>query len=56
MKVNIATKSLIFIVQTIESKNKIILGTPQENGVLERINMNTLDCARCMRLPAGLPF
>jgi transposase InsO family protein len=33
---------------------KTILGTPQQNGVAERINKTLNECARSMRLHAGL--
>ena len=33
---------------------KIVLRTPQENGVSERMNMTIMECARSMRLHAGL--
>ena len=34
---------------------KIILGTPQQNGVAERMNRTLNEHARSMRLHAGLP-
>ena len=34
---------------------KTILGTPQQNGVTERMNRTLNECARSMRLHAGLP-
>ena len=37
-------------------RQKTVLGTPQENGVLERMNRTIMECARCMRLHAGLPL
>ena len=37
-------------------KKKTVLGTPQENGVSERMNMIIMECARCMRLYVGLPL
>ena len=37
-------------------REKIVLGTPQENGVLERMNRTIMDNARCMRLHEGLPL
>jgi len=37
-------------------KEKIVLGTPQENGVSERMNRTIMERARCMRLHAGLPL
>jgi hypothetical protein len=37
-------------------RNKTIPRTPQENGVLERMNMTIVEHARCMRLHAGLPL
>ena len=32
---------------------KIVTGTLQENGVLERMSRMMMECARCMRLHAG---
>ena len=32
-----------------------VKGTPQQNGVAERMNRTLLEKARCMRLQAGLP-
>ena len=32
-----------------------VRGTPQQNGVAERMNRTLLEKARCMRLQAGLP-
>jgi len=42
------------------SKNGIhrentVPGTPQGNGVSERMNRTLMECARCMRLRVGLP-
>jgi hypothetical protein len=37
-------------------REKTVLGTPQENGVLERMNMTIMEHARSMRLHAGLPL
>ena len=34
---------------------KTILGTPQQNGVTERMNRTLNECARSMRLHTGLP-
>ena len=34
---------------------KTITGTPQQNGVAERMNRTLNECARSMRLHAGLP-
>ena len=34
---------------------KTILGTSQQNGVAERMNRTLNECARSMRLHAGLP-
>jgi hypothetical protein len=39
----------------IRRENKVP-GTPQENGVSERMNMTIMECARSMRLHAGLPL
>ena len=36
-------------------REKIVPGTPQENGVSERMNRMIMECARCMRLHAGFP-
>ena len=35
---------------------KEVPGTPQENGVLVRMNRTIMECARCMRLHAGFPL
>ena len=35
---------------------KTVPRTPQENGVLERMNRTIMERARCMRLHAGLPL
>ena len=37
-------------------REKEIPGTPQENGVSERMNITIMECARCMRLHAGFPL
>jgi len=37
-------------------KEKTVPRTPQENGVLERMNRKSIEHARCMRLHAGLPL
>ena len=37
-------------------REKRVPGTPQENGVLERMNRTIMDCARCMRLHVGFPL
>eukprot|EP00253_Pinus_taeda_P013261 PITA_13261 len=37
-------------------REKIIPRTPQENGVLERMNRTTMERTRCMRLHAGFPL
>ena len=37
-------------------RKKIVPGTPQENGVSERMNRMIMECARCMRLHAGFPL
>jgi transposase InsO family protein len=37
-------------------REKIVPGTPQENGVSERMNMTIMERARSMRLHAGLPL
>ena len=34
----------------------IVPGTPQENGVSERMNMTIMECARSMRLHASFPL
>ena len=36
-------------------REKTVPGTPHENGVSERMNMTIMECARCMKLHAGLP-
>ena len=33
----------------------IVKGTPQQNGVAERMNRTLVERARCMRLNTGLP-
>jgi transposase InsO family protein len=35
-------------------REKTVLGTPQENGVSERMNRTIMECARSMRLHASL--
>ena len=37
-------------------RENTILRTPQENGVSKRMNRTIMECARCMRLHAGLPL
>jgi hypothetical protein len=37
-------------------REKAVLGTPQENGVLERMNMKIMERARSMRLHVGFPL
>jgi len=37
-------------------REKIVLGTPQQNGVSKRMNRTIMERARCMRLYAGLPL
>ena len=37
-------------------REKTVPGTPQENGVSERMNRMIMEHARCMRLHAGLPL
>ena len=37
-------------------REKTVLGTPQENGVSERMNGMIMERVRCMRLHAGLPL
>jgi hypothetical protein len=37
-------------------REKIVPGTPQENGVSERMNMKIMECARSMRLYVGFPL
>jgi hypothetical protein len=37
-------------------REKTTQGTPQENGVSERINMTIMECARSIRLHAGFPL
>ena len=56
MEVNIAAKSLIGTVQSMEFAEKTIPRTPQENGVSERMNKTIMERARCMRLHAGFPL
>jgi len=38
------------------SREKTVPGTPQENGVSERMNRTIMERVRCMRLHAGLPL
>ena len=37
-------------------REKTTPGTPQENGVSERMNITIMEHARCMRLHAGFPL
>ena len=37
-------------------REKILPGTPQENGVLERMNGTIMECARSMTLHVGFPL
>ena len=37
-------------------RENIVPRTPQENGVSKRMNRMTMECARCIRLHAGLPL
>jgi hypothetical protein len=37
-------------------REKTVPGTPQENGVSERMNMTIMEHARSMRLHAGFPL
>jgi transposase InsO family protein len=37
-------------------REKTIPGTPQENGVSERMNRTFMECARSMRLHVGFPL
>ena len=37
-------------------REKTVPGTPQENGVSERMNRMIMERARCMRLHAGFPL
>ena len=37
-------------------RQKTVPGTPQENGVSERMNKTIMECARSMRLSVGLPL
>ena len=37
-------------------REKTVPGTPQENGVSERMNKTIMERERCMRLHAGLPL
>ena len=37
-------------------REKIVPGTPQENGVSERMNRTIMETARCMRYHAGCPL
>ena len=37
-------------------REQTVPGTPQENGMSERMNRMIMECARCMRLHAWLPL
>ena len=37
-------------------REKTVPGTPQENGVSERMNITIMERARCMRLHVGIPL
>ena len=37
-------------------REKTVPGTPQENGVSERMNRTNMERARCMKLYAGFPL
>ena len=37
-------------------REKTVPGTPEENGVLERMNRMIMECASCMRFHAGSPY
>jgi hypothetical protein len=37
-------------------REKIVLGTPQGNGVSERMNKTIIECARSRRLHVGFPL
>ena len=37
-------------------RQKTVPGTPQENGVSERMNMTIMERVRCMRYHVGLPL
>ena len=37
-------------------RDKSVPGTPQENGLSERMNRTIMERARCMRLHAGFPL
>ena len=37
-------------------RDKIVPGTPQENGASERMNKTIMECARCMIFHAGFPL
>jgi hypothetical protein len=57
MEVNIAERNLMIIVHTMGiHREKIVPRTPQENGVLERMNKTIMEHARSMRLHAGFPL
>ena len=44
------------IVENVICKEKTVPRTPQENGVLERMNITIMEHARCMRLHVGFPL
>ena len=57
MEVNIAAKSFDrYCSENGIRREKTVPGTPQENGVSERMNRTIMECARCMRLHVGLPL
>ena len=56
MEVNIETRHLMIIVHTMGFVEKTIPGTPQENGVSERMNRTIMECARSMILHGGSPL
>jgi hypothetical protein len=56
MEVNIVARSLMIIVHTMGFIETIFLGTPQENGVSERMNGTIMEHAKSMRLCAGFPL
>lgn len=56
MEVSIAARNLKNSSLNGIRKQKIVPGTPQENGVSERMNRTIMERARSMRLHAGLPL
>ena len=57
MEASNAARSLTVTVHTNGiRREKTVPGTPQENGVSERMNRTIMEHARCMRLHVGFPL